>query len=991
MQVDRGVVEERVTRELYERVLPLVERDRVGLSITAGPSLDEQAPFATGSAWGPPWGTTWFVFTGSVPEHWAGQRVEAVVDLGFRADAAGFQCEGLIVDEVGRPVQGIHPRRTNHRVDATPGPVTIRLEAASNPSFPQFVPSPLGSPDTAGDAPLYRFRRADLTLIDSGAEALVHDLDVIDGLMRTMALDDHRRPRFLRTLERALDACPDVVHARAELRPLLDTHAATSAHRVIATGHAHIDTAWLWPIREAIRKCTRTFASAVRLMDEYPEYRFSCSQAQQYAWIEERQPELFERISVKVRGGQWVPVGGMWVEADMNLPSGESLVRQIVHGQRWFEAKFGRRCTEVWIPDVFGYPASMPQVYAAGGMHRLVTQKLSWNATNRFPHHTFWWEGLDGTRVLTHFPPIDTYNAEITPTEVVQSAQRFREAAWSDWSLMPFGHGDGGGGPTREMLERARRLADIDGSPRVSIGSPAEFFEHVEREAFAGEHGRGAPVPVWRGELYFETHRGTLTSQLRTKVGNRRCERLLREVELWSATLGRPADVDHLWREVLTQQFHDIIPGSSIAWVHADAERVHATVIEALEARRGALLDTLVPAGDHVVNPAAVDRDEVIDTVAGPMRVQVHANGIAPLVAIDADDRVVVTERSMTNHHLAVRWDTDGHLISVIDVARARELLPAGAAGAVLELAPDHPVQYDAWDLESWTPDLGETVSAAGGGDVTVGVIDDGPLLGRVRVTRRFGPSTAIATYTLRAGSPRLDIGVELDWQHREHLLSMAFPLDVHTDTAACDIQFGHVRRPTHPSTSWDAAKFEVCAHRYVDVSEPGFGVAVLNDGRYGHGLFGGRVRVSLARGAQYPDPDADRGHHTVRLALFPHGPGLDEVVAEAERFNVPVRVVSGSASSAPEPVVTLVGDGVEIDAIKLADDPAEPDLIVRLHESVGNRTRVSVGCDRRILAASRCNLLEEPESGLEVGDGICAFTVMPFELVTLRLTRTRT
>ena len=237
----------------------------------------------------------------------------------------------------------------------------------------------------------------------------------------------------------------------------------------------------------------------------------------------------------------------MWVEADMNLPSGESLARQIVHGQRYFESRFGRRCSEVWIPDVFGYPASMPQLYAAGGMHRFVTQKLSWNTTNRFPHHTFWWEGLDGTRVLTHFPPVDTYNAELTPAECVASVARFRDAAWSNWSLMPFGYGDGGGGPTREMLERARRLADVDGAPRVTIGSPAEFFEHVEREAF-----EGAPVPVWRGELYFETHRGTLTSQLRTKAGNRRCERLLREVELWSATAGRPPDLDDLWREVLT-------------------------------------------------------------------------------------------------------------------------------------------------------------------------------------------------------------------------------------------------------------------------------------------------------------------------------------------------------------------------------------------------------------------------------------------------------
>ena len=440
MHRDRGLSEERITRELYERVLPLVERERVPLRITAGPTLADQAPFEPGQTWGAPWATTWFVFTGEVPDHWSGRRVEAVLDLGFRSDAAGFQCEGLIVDDDGRPVQGIHPRRTNHRIDAVAGPATIRLEAASNPSFRQFVPSPLGDPETAGDRPLYRFRHAHLALIDDAAEALVHDLDVLDGVMRALPRDAPRRARLLTVLSEALDRLPDIAAMRAAVAPALATRASTSTHRIVATGHAHIDTAWLWPASETIRKCTRTFASAVRLMDEYPEYRFSCSQAQQYAWIEERHPDLFERISVKVRGGQWTPVGGMWVEADMNLPSGESLARQIVHGQRYFESRFGRRCTEVWIPDVFGYPAAMPQLYAAGGMHRFVTQKLSWNTTNRFPHHTFWWEGLDGTRVLTHFPPVDTYNAEITPAECVRSADRFLDAAWSDWSLMPFGY-----------------------------------------------------------------------------------------------------------------------------------------------------------------------------------------------------------------------------------------------------------------------------------------------------------------------------------------------------------------------------------------------------------------------------------------------------------------------------------------------------------------------------------------------------------------------
>jgi alpha-mannosidase len=337
----------------------------------------------------------------------------------------------------------------------------------------------------------------------------------------------------------------------------------------------------------------------------------------------------------------------------------------------------------------------------------------------------------------------------------------------------------------------------------------------------------------------------------------------------------------------------------------------------------------------------------------------------------------------MANRHLAVRWDDNGNITSVIAVAAARELLPSGELAARLELAPDRPVRYDAWDLESWTADQATPLLQAD----SVEVVATGPLVGRVRVERSFGPSTARLTYTLRAGSPRLDIGIELDWQHREHLLSMAFPLDVRADTAACDIQFGHVRRPTHGSTSWDAAKFEVCAHRFVDLGEPDFGVALLNNGRYGHGLFGGRIRVSLARAARYPDPDADRGVHTVDVALFPHGPGLADVIDEAQRFNMPLRVACGGAETAPPPVVTLHGRGVEIDAVKPADDdPA--DLIVRLHEAVGNRTRISLRCDRRIVGASLCNLLEEPSAGIEVGDGVCAITVRPFELVTLRLTR---
>ena len=1041
MHDDRELAERRIDRELWERVLPLVHVDRIALDVTAGPSPDEQTPFTVGSEWGAPWGTTWFRLTGDVPDSWRGRqrttRIEAAVDLGFNRSPAGFQAEGLVVeprpDGSFRPLQGIHPRRTNYVIDDESTTVELLVEAASNPTFPQFAPSSQGLPETASTDPIYRFRTADLVLVDLETEALVHDLDVLDGVMRSRAVGDPRRARLRQAIIAALDLVPDVDAARRVLAPhLASAGGGVRRHRVIATGHAHIDTAWLWPIRETIRKCTRTFASAVALMDDDPAYRFTCSQAQQYAWIEERHPDLFARITDKVAAGQWIPVGGMWVEADMNLPSGESLARQIVHGQRYFTERFGQPCREVWIPDVFGYPAGLPQLFAAGGMHRFVTQKLSWNKQNRFPHHTFRWEGLDGTRVLTHFPPVDTYNAEITPVEVAHSIANFKEHAWSDVSLMPFGHGDGGGGPTREMLERAHRLADLDPDATLEIGSPDDYFTAVEREATYG-----APVPVWRGELYFEMHRGTLTSQIRTKLGNRRCERALFAAELWEATAGERLDlgdeagarpIAEIWPDVLTQQFHDILPGSSIAWVHRDAELIFLGAHDELSDRIGRTVARMAPApvtvhnsagvafsGVHVVDVghAAPDAEQadaagLVPGLPTPMRDLVEAGmhqrigpseyavcfdapafsiaGVAPRAT---SDRVVVTDCSMTNGHLAVRWDKQGDLTSIIDIGSQRELIPQGERAAALELGRDQPVEYDAWDLESWTRGQSRPVD---GGIVTIEA--DGPLVGRVRVTRGFGPSEVVTTYELRAESRQLDIDLQIDWHHDEHLLSMAFPFDVRADTAACDVQFGVTHRPTHPSSPWDAAKFEVCAHRYVSLAEPSFGVAVLNDGRYGHSIFDGAIRVSLARAAKYPDPDADHGQHRVRLAVRPHDGDLADVRAAAELLNRPLDFVVGATTETgadPGPVIAIVDPdgrpvpGVEVGAIKLADDDSG-DLIVRLHEAVGDRTQIVLAARHRIGAAWFCDLMEDPQRGEEVGDGVVSVTLRPFQLVTLRL-----
>ncbi|MGB8857914.1 MAG: glycoside hydrolase family 38 C-terminal domain-containing protein [Ilumatobacteraceae bacterium] len=1032
MHDDSGLVERRIRRELLEKVLPAMYTASVPMQVEAWDAPGEPVPyteamaalaadarpFEIGSKWSRPWGTTWFRLTSDVPAAWAGAQLEAIIDLGFHPDSAGFQSEGLVwapgPDGLGVPVQGIHPRRTGLPLpDAPPGPLEIVVEAAANPAFPMVGTryGHLGSLKTSGDTAIYSLRQASLAVRDDNVFHLLLDVEVLLGLMTALAPTDKRRQRLLREIEAAFNAL-DLYHvagtavaARALLQPALTMHARDGAHQVIAVGHAHIDSAWLWPIRETVRKCARTFASATRMMDTYPEYRFVCSQAAQYDWMERQYPDLFERITERVARGQWQPVGAMWVEADMNLPSGESLVRQMVYGQRYFESRFGARCKEVWIPDVFGYPASLPQIFAAGGCDRFVTQKLSWNKQNRFPHSTFQWQGLDGTQVLTHFPPVDTYNATVVGEELVFSEKNFKDHGWSDWSLMPYGHGNGGGGPTREMIERTRRFADLDGAPRLTPGTTDEFFAHIEAEITAG-----APVPVWNGELYFEMHRGTLTSQAKTKVGNRRCEGLLREVELWWATATDvvPAEVtdeiDELWKEVLLQQFHDIIPGSSITWVYEDSEASHERVAARLELLIAAAMSRLAPPEMVVANATRTERVEVltgpglglgtgVGAGAAAGEQALHDGTVAALVAVPAfgiatraplacDDHIAVTEHSFTNRSIAVNWDLDGSITSIIDLRSARELLPVGRT-VTLELAPDHPVEYDAWDVEQWTRGLGAEV----GGVQSVEVVDAGPLVATLRVRRTFGRSSIVQDLTMRAQSARLDLTLDIDWQEDEKLLSLMVPLDVHAREAACDIQFGHVMRPTHASNPWDAAKFEVCAHRYVDLAEPGFGVAVLNDGRYGHSVQEGGIRVSLLRAAKFPDPVQDHGQHRVTIAILPHGPGLHEVLREAEALNNPLRMFEGGAAAEPAPpVVTVDHPGVQVSAVKRADD-GSGDLIVRLYEACGTRTTCSVRMARRITGASACNLLEEPQRGFEVGDGFVALTLRPFELVTLRLT----
>jgi alpha-mannosidase len=719
----------------------------------------------------------------------------------------------------------------------------------------------LGDTATAGDAPLYRLTRADLAVFDETVYDLAVDLDVLIDLMRQQPMDSPRRWEILRACERALDVLDlhDVgataAGARKELEAVLAVRAPANAHHIYAVGHAHIDSAWLWPLRETVRKVARTATSVVSLMDDHPELIFGMSQAQQLAWIKEHRPEVYRRVREKVAAGRFVPIGGMWVEADTNMPGGEALARQFSHGKRFFLDEFGIETTEVWLPDSFGYTAALPQLIALSGSRWFLSQKLSWNEANKFPHHTFWWEGLDGTRIYTHFPPVDTYNVAFHGEQLAHAVANFEEKGVASRSLAPFGYGDGGGGPTREMLARAERLADLDGSPRVRIATPAEFFTDA--------HAEYPHAPVWVGEMYLELHRGTYTSQAKTKQGNRRSEHLLREAELWAATAAvrtgaqYPYErLDRLWKTVLLHQFHDILPGSSIAWVHREARDTYAAVARELTGIIDTAQRALAGDGDGTVvfNGAPHHRDGV------------PAGGAVPAWGTPADPTSVTGHDGgfvLDDGVLRVTVDARGLVTSVVELDTGRDAVAPGAVANLLQLHRDHPANWDAWDVQHYyrrtVTDLTDVEDLRADGDAVV-------------VSRSCGESTVEQRLTLDGGA--LHVETTVDWNESEKILKVAFPLDVRADRSASETQFGHVYRPTHTNTSWDAAKFEICAHRFLHVGEAGWGAAVVNDSTYGHDVTstvrddGGTttvVRLSLLRAPRFPDPETDKGVHRVR------------------------------------------------------------------------------------------------------------------------------
>lgn len=885
-----------------------------------------------------------------------------------------------------------------------------------------------------------------VVLVDEPTRELVALIRVTLGVVQALDPDHPARSRLLNALDaawRALDTreplgeafYASVPEALAALRAGIAEAGSPVDVDIFAVGHAHIDVAWLWPLAQTRQKARRTFYTVLRLMEAFPEYHFTQSQPQLYAFVQEDDPELFAAIRQRVAEGRWEPIGGMWVEPDCNITGAESLVRQFLLGRRFFREHFGPDAESpvVWLPDTFGFPATLPQLIRQAGLKYFFTIKLSWNQYNAFPYDTFWWEGLDGSCVLAHISPtpdannpnIRTYNALVTPEQVIGTWQGCRQKELHKTLLMVYGHGDGGGGPTREMLENARVMAAFPAVPRVRPAKVIDFFRRLEQEA-------GPRAPVWRGELYLELHRGTYTTHADIKRANRKAEVALHDAE-FLASLATLADPDHpyphdllreAWQLVCLNQFHDILPGSSVTPVYQEArqqyQRVQALARQVIEDA----LETLsrAVAGDLIaVNPAPFARDDLLfwegDLPEGshpvwedgmPIPYQRTEGGVwldgqglpgytvrgisfRPGEGKSPDTGLRVGPRFLENRFLRVEFNDAGDIVRIFDKEANREVLPAGAVANQFQAFEDRPLNWDAWDidlfheLKMW---MAEPATA-------IEVVEAGPLRATLRVERRILNSTIVQDISLMAHSRRIDFATRVDWRDRHVLLKVAFPVEILASTARYEIQWGHVERPTHRNTLWDWARFEAVAHKWVDLSEGNYGVSLLNDCKYGHDVQGNVLRLTLLRSPTLPDPTADQGEHRFTYSLFPHPGGWDyRTVAAGYLLNDPAFVHPrpenpGAAVARPRvalhrPFVAVDRPEVVVETIKWAEDGNG--LILRLYDAARTRGPVRLTFSVPLQEAARVNLLEEDPEPLPVAGSEVIIPLRPFEIVTLRL-----
>ncbi|KAG6013834.1 hypothetical protein E4U54_006266 [Claviceps lovelessii] len=991
-----------------------------------------------GASFGPSWTTHWFRLHLTVPKEILHEEL-----LILEWDANN---EGLVWTDDGMPLQGL--TGGGERIEWNL-PDSFRdgkehiiyIEMACNGMFGN-APGGKVSIAPPDQNKYYGLSKANITAVNVAARKLYFDIWELGDAARELPEDSAEQNHALAVAMRIINTfqvnnqesilkCREI--AKEILGPDVDSHRVYEVGKeplVFGIGHCHIDSCWLWPFAETKRKVVRSWSSQCDLMNRYPEAHFTCSQAQQYKWLKQLYPRAFERVKKKVNEGQFHPIGGSWVEHDTNMPSGEALVRQFFYGQRFFEAEFGSRCRTFWLPDTFGYSSQLPQLCRLAGMDRFMTQKLSWNNINNFPHTTFMWVSPDGSQVMCHMPPSETYTAEADFGDLRRSITKHKTMRVDSSSLLVFGKGDGGGGPTWQHFEKLRRCAGISntvgGIPKLKLGlSVDDFFDRLAPKA--------KDFPTWYGELYFELHRGTYTTQANNKMLNRKSEVLLRAIEQLAtiASIEKSgykypsADIDGMWEKVLLCQFHDCLPGSSIEMCYDESDKFYAEVFNTGEKLLKELYSSL---GASVVQPSCVHESVVVNTLPWhrkeiievsetevgvacgdghmlplrPFRIEQDKN--EPHVTVTVNGNVFVLQ----NEQLRVVVE-NGCITSLYDLAHDREVVEKGGKANKFVIFDDIPLFWEAWDVEVYHLDTRRELEYG-----QTRIHESKPhritLVTDIRISDKSSMKSFISlSAALEKQQSQVECSAEVDWHENSKFLKVEFPVDIVSTEASYETAYSITKRPTHYNTSWDMAKFEVCCHKFADLSEHNYGVSILNDSKYGFATAGKLMRLSLLRAPKAPDEHADMGRHAIRWAILPHEGSLSSTtVRAAYAFNNPLKLLSApkpfieamDVSGAP-PVELINRDASSsliLDAIKRGHDDEDVSLqeglrvnkgqsiILRVYESLGGHSRGTIKTRYNVKYVSKANILEDELEEVELRDGEFDIKLRPFEVATYKL-----
>ena len=961
----------KVIPDLYHRTyIPIGE---LGMTVYKTP---EPVPFEErtsgkaetvkkGEVWGEPWECGWFRFTGTVPEEAKGKKIVLYLDI------HGEMC---LFDNDGVPIKGLTSgsclvkakdfgcfairKREFEICKSAKGGEEIDLWADGSCCYITGVAN-INRPEIG------KIEYADICICRENVKSLFYDFFVLYDLLLQLPEDTARYHKLRKSLFDAVCKLHDysdeeVEAASAILAKELAKKCGDTDLSITALGHSHIDLAWHWPIRETRRKGGRTFSNAIYAMEKDSEYKFGASQPQLYQWVKEDYPGLYEKIKEKVKEERWEIQGAMWVEPDANVTGGESFVRQILYGKRFFREEFDKDMKILWLPDVFGYSAALPQILKKSGVPYFMTTKLGWgNRHNEHPHDTFVWKGIDGSEVLSHMPPEGDYNSAALPQNIRKIERKYKDKAVCDEALLLFGIGDGGGGPGETQLETLKRVKNLSGMHPVKQGFAVDFFDRLaeNQENYA----------TFDGELYFEMHQGTYTSQARNKRYNRKMEKLLREAEFALVASGAEYDKDKLteiWKEILLYQFHDILPGSSIKRVYNESLARYEILYDETEN----MVKSAYGEGDYAINSLSWDRCgwEKLDNKW--YNVSVPAMGSAKLEGgIESCETAVDNTSILENDNVKVVFDEDGAIVSVYDKENGRE--------ALKDKSNQFSVYFDngdAWDMnESYRErehKLFKLVKSEG--------FTDGPIKG-IRQQYEYCNSKIEQTITIKDGSSAVEFDTNLDWNEREKMLRTAFYTTVETSEVTCDIQYGSIKRPTHNNTSWDMAKFEICAHKYADLSDNNYGVALMNDCKYGYCVKDGMLDLCLVRNTTYPDAYADIASHTFRYALYPHkGNAVScDVIQKSYEFNQPLY----KGREIPQ-MFTVSNPDIIVESVKKAEDSDES--IIRMYETKGGSCETAINFNKAVESAYIVDLMEENEEAVDLNH----IPFHKFEIITLKV-----